>query len=62
MFDVYGRRKLFTFASVAEHVKRKRLLAYAYSKSAILKNHLATIIKDKTRAIFLRASTPRVIH
>ncbi|RAO70267.1 uncharacterized protein BHQ10_006279 [Talaromyces amestolkiae] len=36
MFDVYGRQNLFTFAGVKQHADRKKLLAHAYSKSAIL--------------------------
>ncbi|KAJ4364135.1 hypothetical protein N0V83_009590 [Neocucurbitaria cava] len=48
-FDAYGRRNLFTFASVADHARRKRLLAHVYSKSAILKGHTADIVKDKIR-------------
>ncbi|KAJ5718425.1 benzoate 4-monooxygenase cytochrome P450, partial [Penicillium malachiteum] len=36
MFDVYGRQNLFTFAEVKKHAERKKLLAHAYSKSAIL--------------------------
>ncbi|KAL2833022.1 cytochrome P450 [Aspergillus cavernicola] len=36
MFDVYGRQNLFTFAGVKKHAERKKLLAHAYSKSAIL--------------------------
>ncbi|KAH8716727.1 cytochrome P450 [Phaeosphaeriaceae sp. PMI808] len=47
MFDVYGRRNLFTFHSVVDHAKRKRLLAHTYSKSAILKGYPATIIERK---------------
>jgi cytochrome P450 len=53
MFDVYGRKNLFTFSSVPEHAKRKRLLAHAYSKSAVTKGHPATIVADKIRN-FLR--------
>jgi hypothetical protein len=49
MFDVYGRRNLFTFFGVADHAKRKRLLAHTYSKSAILKGNAASIIEDKIR-------------
>ncbi|KAF2660343.1 cytochrome P450 [Lophiostoma macrostomum CBS 122681] len=37
MFDVYGRKNLFTFRSVREHAERKKLLASAYSKSGVLK-------------------------
>ncbi|KAJ5712553.1 benzoate 4-monooxygenase cytochrome P450 [Penicillium malachiteum] len=36
MFDVYGRQNLFTFAEVKKHAERKKLLAHAYSKSAML--------------------------
>jgi hypothetical protein len=36
MFDVYGRQNLFTFAGVKQHADRKKLLAHAYSKSAVL--------------------------
>ncbi|KAK5126595.1 hypothetical protein LTR85_009529 [Meristemomyces frigidus] len=36
MFDVYGRQNLFTFHTVAQHGERKKLLANAYSKSAVL--------------------------
>jgi hypothetical protein len=49
MFDVYGRKNLFTFFSVTDHAKRKRVLAHAYLKSAILKSHPATIIEDKIK-------------
>ncbi|CAI7653153.1 unnamed protein product [Penicillium pancosmium] len=46
MFDVYTRKNLFTFASVREHSQRKRLLAHAYSKSAITKRS-STMIEEK---------------
>ncbi|KAI0020435.1 cytochrome P450 [Xylariomycetidae sp. FL0641] len=36
MFDVYGRQNLFTFASARDHGERKKVLAHAYSKSAVL--------------------------
>lgn len=36
MFDVYGRQNLFTFADGKSHSDRKKILAHAYSKSAIL--------------------------
>lgn len=49
MFDVYGRKNLFTFFSVTNHARRKRLLAHAYSKSAIVKGHPATIVTDKIK-------------
>lgn len=60
MFNVYGKRNLFTFPTVADHARRKRLLAHAYSKSAILKNHPATIVQDKIRDfLHLLEETPR---
>lgn len=36
MFDVYGRKNLFTFASAEDHGRRKKMLHHAYSKSVIL--------------------------
>ncbi|KAI0485041.1 cytochrome P450 [Xylariaceae sp. FL0804] len=36
MFDVYGRQNLFTFAGARAHGERKKVLAHAYAKSAIL--------------------------
>jgi cytochrome P450 len=60
MFNVYGKRNLFTFPTVADHARRKRLLAHAYSKSAILKSHPATIVQDKIRDfLHLLEKTPR---
>jgi hypothetical protein len=60
MFNVYGKRNLFTFASVADHAKRKRLLAHAYSKSTILKGHPADIVGNKIRHFLdLVERTPR---
>lgn len=49
MFDVYGKKNLFTFPSVADHARRKRLVAHAYSKSTMLKGKPSTIIQDKIR-------------
>ncbi|KAF2667600.1 benzoate 4-monooxygenase cytochrome P450 [Microthyrium microscopicum] len=47
MFDVYGRKNLFTFHSVKSHGDRKKLLAHAYSKSVMLKGYTATLIQQK---------------
>lgn len=47
MFDAYGRKNMFTFQGVAEHARRKRLLAHAYSKSAVLKGWADVVIKSK---------------
>lgn len=60
MFDVYGRNNLFTFFSVAGHAKRKWLLAHAYSKSAILKSHPATITEDKINDFLWLLARPDV--
>lgn len=46
MFDVFGYKNLFTFASPKDHGNRKKLLNHAYSKSSILK-HSATAIESK---------------
>ncbi|PMD19975.1 putative cytochrome P450 [Hyaloscypha hepaticicola] len=47
MFDVYGTQNLFTFASVAAHSQRKKLLTYPYSKSVILKEGAARAVEMK---------------
>jgi hypothetical protein len=49
MFDVYGKKNLFTFPGVGDHAKRKRLVAHAYSKSIMLKGRASTIIEEKIR-------------
>lgn len=49
MFDAYGKRNLFTFATVADHATRKRLVAHVYSKSAVLKGNTAEIVHNKIR-------------
>jgi len=49
MFDVYGRQNLFTFHSVREHAARKKMLANAYSKSAILKGANARMVESKVK-------------
>lgn len=69
MFDVYGRQNLFTFAGTKEHAERKKILAHAYSKSAVtspqgvakpliertVKNFLELLDREKEKAqeIFL---------
>ena len=50
MFDAYGRKNLFTFESVGLHAGRKRMLAHAYSKSAVLKGRTAQIVGDRIQA------------
>lgn len=47
MFDVYGTKNLFTFYSSEDHAARKRLLAHAYSKSAVFKNENEVLVQRK---------------
>ena len=49
MFEVYGRKNMFSFASVREHAGRKKMLAHAYAKSVILKGDAAAMIENKVR-------------
>ena len=48
-FDVYGRKNMFTFHSAKEHSERKKLVAQAFTKSAILKGNNAAIVESKVR-------------
>lgn len=47
MFDVYGKRNLFTFHTVKEHSDRKKLVANSYSKSLMLKGYAARMVQEK---------------
>ena len=49
MFDAYGQKNIFTFASVKEHAERKKLLAHAYSKGRIVKGEPAEEIERKVQ-------------
>jgi len=49
MFEVYGRKNMFSFASVREHAERKKMLAHAYAKSVILKGDVAVMVENKVR-------------
>jgi hypothetical protein len=49
MFEVYGRKNMFSFATVKEHGERKKLFAHAYAKSAILKGENSAMIGNKVR-------------
>src|SRR5271170_1777092 len=42
IFDVYGRKNLFTFASAEDHGRRKKTLHHAYSKTVILNSSTIT--------------------
>jgi len=53
MFDVYGKKNLFTFHGVKDHANRKKLLAHAYSKSAMLNGKAAELVTEKV-AEYLR--------
>jgi Cytochrome P450 len=50
MFDVYGKKNLFTFHSVKDHADRKKLIAHAYSKSIMIKGPKALVIQAKVKA------------
>ena len=47
MFEVYGKPNMFTFGPVQAHAQRKKLLAYAYSKSNMLHGSVAEQIESK---------------
>lgn len=47
MFSAYGRRNMFSFSSSKQHGERKKLVAHAYAKSAILKGENAHMIETK---------------
>ncbi|KXS97339.1 hypothetical protein AC578_10737 [Pseudocercospora eumusae] len=47
MFDVYGKQNLFTFHSAKDHGERKKLLANAYSKSNVIRGHVAETVSGK---------------
>jgi hypothetical protein len=49
MFDAYGKKNLFTFYSSKDHGERKKLIAHAYSKSLMLKGHVAEMIQGKAK-------------
>ena len=49
MFDVYGRKNMFSFHTVKEHGERKKLFAHAYAKSATLKGTTASMIENKVK-------------
>ena len=49
MFDAYGKKNLFTFYSSKDHGERKKLVAHAYSKSLMLKGHVAKMIQGKAK-------------
>lgn len=49
MFDVYGRKNLFTFFSVKDHGDRKKLIAHAYSKSVMIRGPEAAMISSKVK-------------
>jgi cytochrome P450 len=46
MFDVYGEKNLFTFHSSRDHADRKKLLAQAYTKSAMLNGENPILIQN----------------
>lgn len=47
MFDVYGKQNLFTFHTSEEHAARKKMLAFAYSKSLMMKHPSTTTFENR---------------
>ncbi|CAK7234810.1 hypothetical protein SBRCBS47491_009075 [Sporothrix bragantina] len=61
MFEVYGRKNMFTFGPGRDHAARKKMVANSYAKSSMLKGDIATLIEDKARQYvdFIEASDNR---
>lgn len=49
MFEVYGRKNMFTFGPGREHAARKKMVANAYAKSTMLKGAIADLVESKAR-------------
>lgn len=49
MFEVYGRKNMFSFPSVKQHGERKKLFAHAYAKSVMLKEPNAAMVEKKVK-------------
>jgi cytochrome P450 len=49
MFEVYGRKNMFTFGPGRDHAARKKMVANAYAKSTMLHGAVATLVEDKAR-------------
>ncbi|CDM34075.1 hypothetical protein CBS147339_5607 [Penicillium roqueforti] len=49
MFEVYGRKNMFSFATTKQHGERKKLFAHAYAKSAMLKGQNAQMVEQKVK-------------
>ncbi|KAJ5557130.1 hypothetical protein N7494_001045 [Penicillium frequentans] len=49
MFNVYGRKNMFSFHTVKEHGERKKLFAHTYAKSAMLKGATASMVEKKVK-------------
>lgn len=47
MFQAYGRKNMFTYASTKDHGERKRMLAHAYAKSVLLRGRNSEMIMSK---------------
>ncbi|KOS19783.1 putative sterigmatocystin biosynthesis P450 monooxygenase [Escovopsis weberi] len=59
MFQVFGRRTMFTQLNKADHAKRKRLLADRYANSNVLKSESLEGIKERAARFVQRcASAP----
>ncbi|KAJ6139569.1 Cytochrome P450 E-class group I [Penicillium samsonianum] len=49
MFEAYGRKNMFSFATAKQHGERKKLFAHAYAKSVMLKGQNAEIVEQKVK-------------
>ncbi|OKL61118.1 hypothetical protein UA08_03098 [Talaromyces atroroseus] len=49
MFEVYGRKNMFSFPTVKAHGERKKMFAHAYAKSAVMNKENASLIERKVR-------------
>jgi hypothetical protein len=49
MFEVYGRKNMFTVGPAKDHAERKKMIANAYAKSSLLKGNIAAMVEDKAR-------------
>ncbi|KAJ5250507.1 Cytochrome P450 E-class group I [Penicillium chrysogenum] len=47
MFEVYGRKNMFSFPTAKQHGERKKLFAHAYAKSVMLKGQNAEMVEQK---------------
>ncbi|ERS98798.1 benzoate 4-monooxygenase cytochrome P450 [Sporothrix schenckii 1099-18] len=49
MFEVYGRKNMFTMGPARDHASRKKMVANAYAKSTMLKGAIAALVETKAQ-------------